>query len=68
MNEDDVLQAIERVMARVDYYLHCELDVEYAREEPDIARRQLEAGIRTELLRVRAIGLVSATVTPTRTS
>ena len=64
MNENDVAQAVERVMAKVDYYLHCELDVEYARGEPEVARRQLEAAIRAELLRTRVINLVSSVSNP----
>jgi hypothetical protein len=47
-------------MARVDYYLHCELDEEYDHDRPDTARRQLEAALRQELLRASAVGIVSA--------
>jgi hypothetical protein len=50
-------------MARVDYYLHCELDEEYDHDRPDAARRQLEAALRSELLRASAVGLVSAIAT-----
>jgi hypothetical protein len=46
-------------MARVDYYLHCELDEEYDHDRPDTARRQLEAALRQELLRASAVGIVS---------
>ena len=60
MNEMDLAASVERLMARVDYYLHCELDEEYDRERPDVARRQLEAALRQELLRAGAVGLVSA--------
>ncbi|MGJ7496200.1 hypothetical protein ACSFA8_14075 [Variovorax sp. RT4R15] len=59
MNETDLAAAIERLMGRVDYYLHCELDEEYEHDRPDAARHQLEAALRAELLRATAIGLVS---------
>lgn len=59
MNDADLAASIERLMARVDYYLHCELDDEYDHERPDSARGQLEAAIREELLRASAIGLVT---------
>ena len=64
MNEIDILQSIERVMAQVDYYLHCELYEEYARDRPDIAHLHLENAIRDELLRARAIALVSTIAEP----
>lgn len=60
MNETDLAASVERLMARVDYYLHCELDEEYDHDRPDTARRQLEAALRQELLRASAVGLVSA--------
>lgn len=60
MNETDLAASVERLMARVDYYLHCELDEEYDHDRPDTARRQLEAALRQELLRAGAVGLVSA--------
>ena len=60
MNETDLAASIERLMARVDYYLHCELDEEYDHDRPDTARRQLEAALRQELLRASAVGIVSA--------
>ncbi|MEJ8853601.1 hypothetical protein WKW79_03425 [Variovorax robiniae] len=59
MSETDISAAIERVMGRVDYYLHCELDEEYEHDRPDAARRQLEAALRAELLRASAVGLVT---------
>ena len=59
MNETDLAAAVERLMARVDYYLHCELDEEYERDRPEVARKQLEAALRQELLRASAIGIVS---------
>ena len=62
MNEADLVAALERLMGRVDYYLHCELDEEYEHDRPDAARRQLEAALRAELLRASAIGLVSTAV------
>ena len=60
MNEADLAAALECLMARVDYYLHCELDEEYEHDRPDAARRQLEAALRAELLRASAVGLVSS--------
>jgi hypothetical protein len=60
MNEADIAATIERLMTRVDYYLHCELDEEYDHDRPDSARKQLEAALREELLRASAIGLMSA--------
>ena len=60
MNETDLAASIERLMERVDYYLHCELDDEYDHDRPDTARLQLEAALRQELLRASAVGLVSA--------
>ncbi|MBS0454923.1 MAG: hypothetical protein JSS14_26800 [Proteobacteria bacterium] len=62
MNEADIAASIERLMTRVDYYLHCELDEEYDHDRPDSARRQLEAALRQELLRASAIGLMTAAV------
>jgi len=62
MNEADLAASIERLMARVDYYLHCELDEEYDHDRPDSARRQLEAALRQELLRASAIGIMSSAV------
>ncbi|WP_213954834.1 MULTISPECIES: hypothetical protein [unclassified Variovorax] len=59
MSETDISGAIERVMGRVDYYLHCELDEEYEHDRPEAARRQLEAALRAELLRASAVGLVT---------
>ncbi|VTU34773.1 hypothetical protein H4CHR_03486 [Variovorax sp. PBS-H4] len=60
MNETDLAASVERLMARVDYYLHCELDEEYDHDRPETARSQLEAALRQELLRSSAVGLVSA--------
>lgn len=62
MNEADLAASIERLMERVDYYLHCELDEEYDHDRPDSARRQLEAALRQELLRASAIGLMTSAV------
>ena len=59
MNETDLAASVERLMARVDYYLHCELDEEYDHEKPEVARRLLEAAIRQELIRASAVGVVS---------
>ncbi|GAC1354872.1 MAG: hypothetical protein NVSMB34_07410 [Variovorax sp.] len=66
MNEMDLAGAVERLMGRVDYYLHCELDHEYAHERPDTARSLLEAAIRQELQRASAIALMSAVVQSAR--
>jgi len=60
MNETDLAASVERLMARVDYYLHCELDEEYDHEKPQTARQLLEAALRKELVRASAVGLVSA--------
>jgi hypothetical protein len=60
MNETDLAASVERLMARVDYYLHCELDEEYDHDRPDTARRLLEAALRQELIRAGAVGLVSS--------
>jgi len=62
MNEADIAASIERLMARVDYYLHCELDEEYDHDQPDSARQQLEAALRQELLRASAIGVMTSAV------
>ena len=62
MNEADLAASIERLMARVDYYLHCELDEEYDHDRPDSARKQMEAALRQELLRASAIGIMSSAV------
>jgi hypothetical protein len=67
MNEADLAASIERLMARVDYYLHCELDEEYDHDRPDSARTQLEVALREELLRASAIGLVSSIASTART-
>ncbi|MET0540294.1 MAG: hypothetical protein ABWZ88_00915 [Variovorax sp.] len=61
MNETEIAAAIERLMGRVDYYLHCELDQDYEHDGPEAARRQLEAALRAELLRASAVGLLSST-------
>ena len=60
MRETDFAAAVERLMGRVDYYLHCALDEEYDHASPAAARIQLEAALRHELQRAGAIGLVSA--------
>ena len=64
MNETDLAASVERLMARVDYYLHCELDDEYDHDRPDTARRLLEAALRQELIRASAVGVVSAITGP----
>jgi hypothetical protein len=60
MNETDLAASVERLMARVDYYLHCELDEEYDHDRPETARRLLEAALRQELIRAGAVGIVSS--------
>jgi hypothetical protein len=60
MTNLELAASIERLMAKVDYYLHCELDEEYDHDRPDSARHQLEIAIKHELLRASAIGLVSS--------
>ena len=62
MNEADIAASVERLMARVDYYLHCELDEEYDHDRPDSARKRLEDALREELFRANAAGLVAAAV------
>lgn len=59
MRETDLAAAVERLMGRVDYYLHCSLDEEYDHASPATARTQLEAALMHELQRASAIGLVS---------
>ena len=63
MNESDMAASVERLMSKVDYYLHCELDEEYDHDRPDSARAQLQAALREELLRAQAVGLLSAAMT-----
>jgi len=62
MNESDIAASVARLMTKVDYYLHCELDEEYDHDRPDSARAQLEAALRDELTRAQAIGLVSTAI------
>ena len=64
MGEAELAAAVERLMGRVDYYLHCELDEEYDHERPAVARRQLEDYLKRELQRASAIGIVSAIASP----
>ena len=64
MGEAELAAAVERLMGRIDYYLHCELDEEYDHERPAVARQHLEACLREELRRASAIGLVSAVARP----
>ncbi len=59
MNDADLVAATARVMEKVDYYLHCELDGDYEHERPETARLQLEIAVKRELLRASAIGLVT---------
>ena len=64
MGEAELAAAVERLMGRVDYYLHCELDEDYEHDRPAIARQQLEACLKQELERASAIGLVTAIAHP----
>jgi hypothetical protein len=59
MNDTDIAASIERIMAGVDYYLHCELDDDYDHDRPAIARRRLKAMLRVEMLRIGAVSLMS---------
>jgi len=54
MNERQLAASTERLMAHVDYYLHCELDHEYDHDGPQRARRRLHAALQDELLRASA--------------
>ena len=67
MNEAELDKSVARLMERVDYYLHCELDDEYDHEQPETARTLLQAALRTELLRASAIGLLSTVGAPAHT-
>lgn len=67
MNEADLAASVARLMERVDYYLHCELDDEYDHEQPQTARSMLEAALRSELLRASAVGLLSTVGSPSHT-
>jgi hypothetical protein len=60
MNKANIEASLERLMAQVDYYLHCELDEEYEHARPEVARRQLEAALRRELLCAGAAGMESS--------
>lgn len=64
MGEAELAAAVERLMSKVDYYLHCELDEEYDHDRPAVARRQLEEHLKQELQRASAIGIVSAIARP----
>lgn len=67
MNEAELATSVARLMERVDYYLHCELDDEYDHEQPQTARSMLETALRSELLRASAIGLLSTVGSPSHT-
>ncbi len=60
MNNTELAASIDRLMAQVDYYLHCELDEEYDHDQPNSARHQLQHAIKQELLRASAIGIVTS--------
>ncbi len=64
MGNSELAAAVERLMGRVDYYLHCELDDDYDHERPVIARKQLEGLLKDELQRASAISLISAIARP----
>ena len=59
MESNTIAAALQRLMYRVDYYLHCELDGEYEHEKPEQARMRLEHALREELLKAHAEGLVA---------
>lgn len=63
MNNTELATSIDRLMAQVDYYLHCELDEEYDHDQPNSARHRLQEAIRQELLRASAIGIVTSLAT-----
>lgn len=58
MDHSTIAAALQRLMHRVDYYLHCELDGDYQHEKPEQARMRLEQSLRDELLKAHAEGLV----------
>lgn len=64
MGDAELAAAVERLMGRVDYYLHCELDEDYEHERPGLARKQLEGHLKQELQRASTIGIVSAIARP----
>jgi hypothetical protein len=47
--QTELLASVERLMAKIDYYMHCELDAEDQHERPEIARDQLIETLRREL-------------------
>lgn len=59
MNNMMMAAAVERLMNRVDYYLHCELDGDYEHSKPEHARLRLEHALREELLKIHAEGFVA---------
>lgn len=59
MESNSIAAALQRIMNRVDYYLHCEIDEEYERDKPAHARARLEQALREELLKAHAEGLVT---------
>jgi len=63
MNTTELAASIDRLMAQVDYYLHCELDEEYDHDQPNSARHRLRSAIKQELLRASAVGIVSSLAT-----
>jgi hypothetical protein len=50
IGRDRELPSLERLMALVDYYVHCELDEDHAQGRPEVARQQLKAAVRQVLL------------------
>ncbi|MGF6525446.1 hypothetical protein [Variovorax sp. PvP013] len=63
MNNTELAASVDRLMAQVDYYLHCELDEEYDHDQPNSARHRLQNAIKQELLRASAIGIVTSLTT-----
>jgi len=63
MNNTELAASVDRLMAQVDYYLHCELDEEYDHDQPNSARHRLQNALKQELLRASAIGIVTSLTT-----
>ncbi len=47
---------VDRLMARIDHYMHCELDVQYDHARPDEVRAQLREELEQELANARLAG------------
>ena len=48
--------AVDRLMARIDHYMHCELDVQYDHSHPEEVRVQLREELEQELTNARQAG------------